>query len=113
MTAKRGKHRLTRREQLLVYDRERELERRAPVDVSAEILQLQCRPDFDETASRLPYARPEPLRPAVTAETRQAVAEALQTVDQRARTRRLQLAAIASGVLPHTEAWERRRADWT
>jgi len=110
MTASKPK--LTRAQRLLVYDRVRELERRAPVDVRGEMLAFQAQPDFDETCSRLPHARPRPPRAEVTAQTRRAADRAAERADRKASARRSQLAAIAAGVMPGSEAWETWRQRW-
>ena len=107
MTAsKHGKHRLTRRERLLVYDRTRELERRADESVTSKMLRMEAAPDFDAAVSRLPY-RPAPARPAVVAETRRAVQEACEQAQSAAAARRSDLAAIAAGLMPGSPAWAR------
>jgi hypothetical protein len=87
------KHDLTLAQRLAVYDRRRELEARG-VGVTAEMLRLQSRPDFDPGISALPHARPAPPRPAVVAETRRAVQEACEQAQSAAAARRLKLAAI-------------------
>jgi hypothetical protein len=107
MTA--SKHQLTLAQRLAVFDRQRELERRADDDVTARMLQLQSGPDFNPDSSRLPHARPAPTRPAVVRETRRAVERADEQARQQAAARKLQLAAIAAGILPHTPGWERWR----
>jgi hypothetical protein len=108
-----SKPKLSLRQRLAIYDRRRELERRASDGVTAEVLRMQTDPDFDPEISRLPHARPAQLNPDAVHETRRAVAQALAEADRQTRTRRAQLAAIAADVLPHTPGWERRRADWT
>jgi hypothetical protein len=85
------------------------LEARAPHDIRGEILRMQSNPDFDAGISRLPHARPTPPRPAVVRETQRAVERADEQASQQAAARKLQLAAIAAGVLPHTAGWERWR----
>ena len=112
MTAKHGK--LTRAQRLAILDRQRELERRAAVGggVTSKMVELSADPDYDAEASKLPHARPAPPRPAVIAETRRAAAKADELAAAAAAIRRSRLTAIASGVMPGTEAWarwERRR----
>jgi hypothetical protein len=100
---------LTPAQRLAVYERKRLLEARARThSVTAEIVQLQCDPDYDAAVSRLPY-RPTPPNPAAVAETRRQVEAAVADADAQTRRQRMQLAAIAAGVLPHTANWKR----WT
>jgi hypothetical protein len=109
MTAR--KHDLTLVQRLAVYDRQRELEARAPCDgVTGEMLRLQSNPNYDPAVSQLPHARPAAPRPAVVRETARRVAKACEAAEQEARTRRAQLAAIAAGILPHSVNWKHRTA---
>jgi hypothetical protein len=102
---------LTLAQRLAVYDRQRELEARAPSDgVTGEMLQLQTDPNYDPAVSQLPHARPAPPRPAVVAETARRLAKACETAELETRTRRAQLAAIAAGILPHSVNWKHRTA---
>ena len=110
--SKRGEQPLTLAQRLAVFDRKRQLEDRAEIAVSEEILRMQGSAGFNAERSNLPHARPAPPRAALSAATRRAVQQAEQRSDRKASYHRAQLVAITAGIMPGTEAFERWMAQW-